>query len=141
MAAPGEISSSARAFVLNCIDPRFVSVLDAYLIEDKELHNDFDQMSFAGAEAGPLTHTKWKKTLEEHIELAIKLHGIKKFLCYSHMGCAAYKAFFDLKEDNDSSLHVKQLRKMKKYINKTFPELQFCGYLMFLDGTIKKVVK
>ena len=138
---PAKIESSAKVFVLSCIDPRFTTHLQEYLIQDKALHGDYDMFCLAGAELGAIKDTKWRKTLIEHIQLAIDLHGINCVYCFSHLDCGAYKAFLGLEKDDQVSEHSKHLRRMKKTIARQFPSLSFKGYVMLLDGKIKQVVK
>ena len=138
---PGEIESSAKVLVLSCIDPRYSARLEKHLIEDKHLHGDYDAFSLAGAELGAIMKIKWRKTLFEHIELAIDLHGINCIYAYSHLDCGAYKHFHNMTHDDDAKIHTKELRKLKKMLKKKFPHLDFRGYVMFLDGMIKLMVK
>ena len=141
MTPPKNIESSAKVLVLSCIDPRYSATLEKYLIDDKELNGDYDAFSLAGAELGAITHVKWRRTLMEHIQLAIDLHGITCVYSFSHLDCGAYKSFLELKDDHDPKIHTKELRKFKKMLKKAFPTLDFKGYLMALDGSIKLVVK
>jgi len=138
---PTILESSAKVFVLACIDPRFTTHLQEHLIIDKELHGDYDMFSLAGCELGAIKDTKWRKTLFEHIQLAIDLHGINRVYCYSHLDCGAYKAFLGLEKDDKVPVHSKFLRRMKKTLERQFPNLGFKGYVMLLDGKIKQVVK
>ena len=138
---PKTIESSAKVFVLACIDPRYTARLEQYLVNDKELHGDYDLFALAGCELGAIKDLRWRKTLMEHIQLAIDLHGINKVFCFSHLDCGAYKAFLGLENDNDWKIHSKQLRKMKKTLERQFPKLGFRGYVMMENGDIKLVVK
>lgn len=141
MPPPKTIDSSAKVGVLACIDPRYTARLEKFLVDDKELHGDYDMFCLAGAELGAITHLKWRKVLFEHIKLMIELHKIDSIYCFSHLDCGAYKAFLNMEKDDDASVHSKELRKFKKMILKNFPDMSFRGYLMDLEGNIKLIVK
>ena len=138
---PALISSSAKVFVFSCIDPRFQTRLEEHLIQDKKLHGDYDAFNLAGAELGAIKDVRWRKTFFEHLQLGIDLHGINYVYCYSHLDCGFYKAMLGIEKDDQVSEHSKYLRRMKKTIQRQFPNLGFRGFVMMLDGKIKEVVK
>jgi carbonic anhydrase len=129
----------AHAFVLACIDPRFTKMLADYLIHNKELMNDYDLFALAGAELGANDKKNWKKVLKEHIDIAIQLHNIKKVLVFSHMDCGAYKEFKGIRKDDDPHIHIVELNKLRKFMKRCYPTLEYCGYIMGTNGHIHKV--
>jgi len=131
----------ASTFVLACIDPRFTQFLAHYLINDKEIANDYDLFALAGAELGAnqTKHKCWKTTLTQHIDVAIELHDIKQILVFSHMDCGAYKVFKELEKDDDPELHKKELIKLHKFMTKKYPKLDYKGFIMDTKGAIYKV--
>lgn len=141
MTPPKNIESSAKVLVFACIDPRYTATLEKHLIDEKELHGDYDLFALAGCELGCIKKSAWKRTFFEHVDLAVALHGISDIWCYSHLDCGAYKAFLELEKDNDPKVHTKELRKFKKICAKKYPDLKFRGYLMNLEGGIKLMVK
>jgi carbonic anhydrase len=105
-------NTPTRAFVLGCIDPRYVSSLENYLANS--LVNDefsYDLFILAGgALGGGLTGTigacaigatgrcvvvstgnNWNEVLKEHIQVGIALHDVKEFIAIDHLDCGAYK--------------------------------------------------
>lgn len=131
----------ASTFVLACIDPRFTEYLAKYLVNQKDIAHDYDLFALAGAELGAnqTKHKNWKKTLIEHIDIALELHGIKTIMVFSHMDCGAYKVFKDLEEDDDPKLHAKELKKLGKYMAKKYPDIEYKGFVMAKDGKIYKI--
>lgn len=141
MVPPKAIDSSAKVGILACIDPRYTATLEKYLVNDKELHGDYDMFALAGAELGAITHLRWRKVFFEHVKLMVELHGITSIYCFSHLDCGFYKHVHSSTTDTDAKLHLKELKRMKKLLLKHFPNLSFRGYLMDLEGNIKVMVK
>lgn len=86
----------------------------------------------AGASLGynQNVYSAWTKTLDNHIELAKKLHDIKEIIVIDHMSCGAYKIFYNKKsitETEEIELHKKK-----------YPELKVTTLLMKLDGSVTK---
>jgi len=124
----------AKVLVLSCIDPRFVELLADFLIHDKEARNDYDLINFAGAELGVLENKSWKEVYYEHIDIAIKLHKIKKLWIFSHMDCGMYKVVNDIKKDTNEHLHAENLNELEKMLNKDYPKLKVKKYIMTQKG-------
>ena len=132
----------AHVLVLSCIDPRFTEFLAHFLINEKDVHNDYDLVTLAGASLGA-NQTKmrcWKKMLYDHIDIAIKLHKIKDIWVFDHLDCGMYKVTLGLKKDDDPHVHEDELFKLQKAIKKKYPQLGFKGYIMDTHGTIFKVI-
>ena len=134
-------NKGASTFVLACIDPRFTEFLAHYLINDKDIQHDYDLFALAGAELGAnqTQFKQWKKTLTNHIDIALDLHGIKQMLVFSHLDCGAYKVFKDMEKDDDPHLHKAELIKLSKFIKKKYPQLTYKGFIMDTKGKIHRV--
>jgi carbonic anhydrase len=132
----------AHTLVLACIDPRFTELLAHFLINEKDVHNDYDLVALAGASLGANQNEmkSWRKMLYDHIDIAIKLHNIKSVWVFDHLDCGMYKEVMGTKTDLDPAPHKKQLVKLKKKLAKSYPELSFKGYIMDTDGAIYRVV-
>jgi carbonic anhydrase len=97
------INNSARtkAFVLACIDPRYIDALEQHLIDRLGYRGfTYDLFILAGASLGGLNRTNglcgyattdWQTTLLEHIQVAILLHNVTQVLVFDHLDCGAYK--------------------------------------------------
>ena len=129
---------TAKALVITCMDFRLID--DAvYFLNSKGYNNNYDELILAGASLG-YNQTKfesWKKTVDDHIGLAKKLHNIKEIIIIDHMDCGAYRIFYDkqkLSREEEIKLHKENFNKFKELIAKTYPELIISTYLMGLDG-------
>jgi len=128
----------ASVFALTCIDPRYTFDAAYFLQHKKELHQDYDLFTLAGASVGA-TKKEWTKAFFDNLELGIKLHGIKEVWCFDHLDCGMYKATFNLKEDLNPKIHIDCMDKLKKLIKKKHPELKFRSFLIDAKGHISSV--
>ena len=126
--------------VLSCMDYRLIDHVVNFLKND--VHVDtFDFTVLAGASLGfnQNKYLTWPASFKNHVDLAIKLHKIKKVVVIDHEDCGAYKAFYPEVKDNiprEDEYHVKHIKSMEKM----YPDLIYAGYLMRLDGKAMKVV-
>ena len=51
----------AKALVLTCIDPRYITIATEFLNNSRQLTDNYDLFILAGAELGSLSNTKWNK--------------------------------------------------------------------------------
>ncbi len=100
--------TEASVLVLSCIDLRFIDFLHHNL--SKSIHNDYDNLSLAGASLGALT---WKDVYIKHVEIAYQLHKIREIWIIDHMDCGMYKKFYN-SDDTDENLHIKNMIKVKE---------------------------
>ena len=128
----------ASVFALTCIDPRYTYDAAYFLHNKKELHQDYDLFTLAGASVGA-TKKEWTKAFFDNLELGIKLHGIKEVWCFDHLDCGMYKATFNLKEDLNPKIHIDCMDKLKKLIKKKHPELKFRSFLIDAKGHVSSV--
>jgi len=94
-------SATTKAFVLACIDPRYIDALEQYLSETLGVNGfTYDLFILAGASLGglnttgslcPYATTNWQQTLLEHIQVAILLHNVTQVLVFDHLDCGAFK--------------------------------------------------
>lgn len=101
---PANNSGPTKAFVLACIDPRFINVVEQYLAAELGINGfTYDLFILAGGSLGGLNptsdsscqyvsaSTNWKETLVEHITVARILHSVTKIYIFDHLDCGAYK--------------------------------------------------
>ena len=135
------------ALLLSCIDYRLVDKTIRFF-NGKGLKNDFDYFILAGAGLGVInpTHYKdfdeWKKVYFQHIDIAISLHGIKEIILVEHMDCGAYYIIYgkDITAHEEHKKHVDTIMNMDMLIKNNYPELNFKGYIMHLDGHAEKII-
>jgi carbonic anhydrase len=94
-------SAPTKAFVLACIDPRYIDALEEYLNATLGVNGfTYDLFILAGASLGGLNTTgslcfyattSWQTTLLEHIQVAILLHNVTQLLVFDHLDCGAFQ--------------------------------------------------
>jgi carbonic anhydrase len=130
---------------LSCIDYRlFDKTLE--LLKEQCCVDKFDHCILAGSSLGynQNKYECWPPTFIEHVDLAIKLHHIKKIVVIDHEDCGAYKLFYPHVKHHpelERKLHIKNIKKFIKRLKQKYPQLLFAGYLLALDGTAERIHK
>ena len=117
-----------EAMVLSCIDPRFQPKVYKYL-KVKKLTGKYSSFTIAGAAIGVTAKKfkKWHSTFFDNLSTSIKLHKINKLIVINHQDCGASKIINGNKKFNlliEKKIHKDSFRKIKKIINKKFPNLK-----------------
>lgn len=130
--------------LLSCMDYRLTEEIDIYM-KSRGLMDEYDHIILAGASLGALTKAQpaWGQTFWEHVDVAKKLHHIKKIMVMDHRDCGAYKVFLnfdaagDLKKETDA--HAQQLRALHAELRVRHPDLEVELLLMALDGKVEVI--
>lgn len=134
-------AGTAEALLLNCIDFRLISEVNAFM-NGKGLQHAYDQFILAGASLGALTaaYPEWNTTFWQHLDLAIQLHSIQEVIVVDHRDCGAYKQVlgedFALDPAREAEVHSAWLVALRDAITAKYPDLGVALYLMALDGTV-----
>ncbi|CAH6421437.1 Hypothetical protein KVN_LOCUS265 [uncultured virus] len=133
----------AHAFVLSCIDYRFIDYT-SQLLEDSYLNKDYDFTTLAGASLGfnQKKFNCWRKTFIDLVKLAIELHDIKEIIVIDHMDCGAYALIYpdiNINTKEEKKLHIKNILQFIKEMKKIFPNLKYKGYLLDINGKPIKI--
>lgn len=109
-----------NVLVIGCIDPRLLDDLGNFLNRDN-LQNRYDHFVLAGTsllcshqeelfvkdlpgvDSYGTYSRRWRKTLFDHLDIAIALHQIKDVYIVEHEDCGAYTHFLDKKKVDLSS--------------------------------------
>jgi carbonic anhydrase len=137
-------AGATDALLLSCMDFRLMADIERYM-SGRKLRGKYDHIVLAGASLGALTdqYPAWGKTFWEHLDIAIKLHGIHTVIVMDHRDCGAYKVILgpghakDPKTEKD--VHAAQLRKLKAQIAQKYPKLKVEMLLMALDGKVEAI--
>lgn len=139
--------------LLSCMDLRLMDEIVQFMDHDG-LANRYDHVILAGSSLGALGApgatadlSHWKKTFEEHLATAYKLHHIKDVYILEHRDCGAYKEFlgdageFDDEHANEEELcHRKYADLLKAAIlewgDKNGAKLNVKAFLMDLRGKV-----
>lgn len=124
---------------LSCIDYRLFEATIELLRQDCQV-DAFDHTILAGASLGfnQEEYPTWPITWIEHVDLAIKLHSIKTIVVIDHEDCGAYRLFYPHLVDHpkcERALHIKNIKEFIRYVKNIYPEFQYRGYLLALDGS------
>ena len=111
------------------------------LIKNDCCIDGFDYTVLAGASLGynQEQYGCWKTTFLNHIDLAIKLHDIKKIIVVDHEDCGAYKMFYpDLKycPKREKKYHYINISDFLESVNKIYPDIPVVGYLLTLNNKL-----
>lgn len=140
--APAEASGTAEALLLSCMDYRLVDDIVHYM-DGRHMTNEYDHVVLAGASLGAVSEKlDWGKTFWDHLDVALKLHHIKKVIVLDHKDCGAYRVVFgrDFKGDEELAIHREQLGKLRQAIKAKHPELEVETLIMDLDGKVEPLV-
>ena len=137
------VAHNAKAFLVTCMDFRFIDDEVAHMIE-KGYDVNFDAFVLAGVSIG-INQTKnpeWAKTLYDHIEISKSLHHIQKVVLFDHLDCGAYKTFCPgfKTEEEEKELHVKELKIAAGKIKEKFPDLKVVCKIMHTNRSVEKVL-
>jgi hypothetical protein len=86
-------TGQADALLLSCIDYRLPGKIARYM-EGRGLAANYDHMILAGASLG-VTNTlfpHWGQSFRDHLDLAIKLHSIRRVIILDHRECGSYRS-------------------------------------------------
>lgn len=137
--------------LLSCMDLRLLDEVTKFMAHDG-LVNRYDHVIMAGAALGALganlaDYGHWRKTFQDHLEVAYKLHRIKDVYILEHRDCGAYVEFLgdtgkfsDEQQELESKTHCQYAEQLASEI------LQWAGdngavisvkaFLMDLRGKI-----
>lgn len=134
----------AQACALFCMDFRFKNETLNYLEEELNL-KDLDIITAAGSSkniANPKVLSDYQ-FITRQIEISIQLHEIDKIVLINHVNCGAYgSAEFFGGADKEREVHVRDLKKSKKLIEKRFSNQEIILIYANLEGegSDKKII-
>jgi hypothetical protein len=133
-----------EALVLNCMDYRLNNEV-TFLMNEHRLTNGYDQIVLAGATLGVATdkYPAWATTFWDHLDLAIKLHGVKRVIAIDHRDCGAYKLVlgkdFGQMPDEETDAHTRVMTDFRDQVKKKQPGIEVELLLMSLDGHVEPI--
>lgn len=138
------LSGHTDALLLSCMDYRLVDETERYMTH-RGLRDKYDHVILAGAALGATTdkYPAWNQTFWEHLDVAIKLHSIKKVIILDHRDCGAYKVIlgedFSLDPVKEKLVHTEKLSALAGLIQSKYPNLEIDLQLMDLSGSVEKI--
>lgn len=116
---------SCEAVVVTCIDYRLQKAIDNWISENFA-PKTFDRVAFTGG-------VKNLDTILGQVDIAKRLHHIKKVILINHEGCGAYG------EAGTAEKHSEDLKNAAGKIKEQYPDLKIQTYYLHLDGTFKPI--
>jgi len=132
------VATDAKALVISCMDFRLIDDL-VHALDKMGYNNNYNNIVVAGASLGynQTVSAAWRKTVDDHIQLSQKMHGITQIIVVDHMRCGAYNIFYDkpnLTRDEELELHKENFIKFRKLMKYKYPEIEILTYIMDIDG-------
>ena len=142
--APAAAAGGTDALLLSCMDFRLTEKTERYMAK-RGMRGKYDHVILAGAALGAITDKfpAWNQTFWEHLDTAIKLHGIHQVIVLDHRDCGAYKVILgeDCCKDRkkETAVHAEKLQELRKQIKAKHDKLAVELALMSLDGKVEKI--
>lgn len=118
-------SHNADAIVITCIDFRFQEYINNWLRVNFK-PGTYDRGAFAGA-------AKSLETILDQVNVAHRLHHIKKAVLINHEDCGAYG------EEGSKEKHSKDLNEAAEKVKAQIPGVDVESYYLHLDGTFERI--
>ncbi|HEY3918331.1 MAG TPA: carbonic anhydrase [Stellaceae bacterium] len=135
-------TGQAEALLLTCIDYRLPGKIARYM-EARGLAANYDHVILAGASLGATNslYPHWGETFREHLDLAVKLHAIRRVILLDHRECGSYRVIFgtNLAGAEEKAQHARELHRLAREIRAAYPDLAVETLLMSLDGKVEPV--
>ncbi|HLI21672.1 MAG TPA: carbonic anhydrase [Stellaceae bacterium] len=135
-------TGQADAVLLSCIDYRLPGKIARYM-KGRGLAANYDHVILAGASLGATTtlYPQWEQTFRDHLDLAIKLHAIRRVIILDHRECGSCRVIFgtNLAGDEEKAQHARELHRLAREIHATHPALEVETLLMSLDGSVETI--
>lgn len=114
-----------ESIIVTCIDFRLQEAINNWISQNFQ-PNTFDRVALGG---GVLN----LDIVLKQIEIAYKLHHIRKVVLINHEDCGAYGAEGTLEK------HIQDLKNVKAKIKEFYPQLEVETYYLHLDGTFERI--
>jgi hypothetical protein len=130
------------AMLLNCMDPRLVADVHAYM-DGRGLRSRYSQFVIAGGPAAVALDAfkHWHQAFWDNLALTIGLHGITRLVALAHRDCGAVKAALGAaavaEPDAEAVAQRKILAEFRARVAARHPALTVETGVMALDGTVR----
>lgn len=115
----------AESIVVTCIDFRLQEAINQWIAKQLQ-PKTFDRVALGGG-------VKNLENILDQIDIAVRLHHIKKVVLVNHEDCGAYG------EEGNRQKHTEDLRAAKNQVRKLYPDLEVDTYYLHLDGTFESL--
>ena len=115
----------AEALIATCIDFRLQEAINKWILENFT-PKTFDRVALGGG-------VKNLDVILGQIDIAVRLHHIKKVVLINHEDCGAYG------ETGTYEKHAQDLREAKIKIKQTYPDLEIQTFYLHLYGKFELI--
>lgn len=140
--ARAEDGTAYDSMLLTCIDPRFVTPVNAWM-GTRGLTGKFSQFAIAGAPVGVVApaFAAWHTAFWDNLGASIQLHKITRVIAVSHRDCGAaaiaYGEASIATPAAETALHRRVYAEFKAELARRQPAMRVEGGLMALDGSME----
>lgn len=121
----------ADALVATCIDFRLQEAINNWIAENFQ-PKTFDRVALGGG-------VKNLEAILSQIDIAVRLHHIKKVVLVNHEDCGAYGEENLPDTEAEHSKHSADLKNTKTKVKEVYPNLEVDTYYLHLDGTFEPI--
>lgn len=121
----------AESVIITCIDFRLQQVINRWISQNFETKT-FDRVAFAGG-------VKKLEIIMGQIDIAYRLHHIKKVVLINHQDCGAYGEENFPDTQTEYLKHIKDLKSAKAKVTQNYPTLEVETYYLHLEGTFEPI--
>lgn len=119
------MNNHTEGILITCIDFRFQKIINNWISKNIR-PKIFDRVSLAGT-------VKNLEAILDQIDIAVRLHHIKKVVLINHEDCGAYGA------ESTPEKHAQDLKNAASQIKEKYPDLEVETFYLHLDGTFEPI--
>lgn len=121
----------AENIVVTCIDFRLQEAINKWISENFA-PKTFDRVALGGG-------VKNLDTILGQIDIAVRLHHVKKVILINHEDCGAYGQENFPDTQTEHLKHTEDLKKASLKIHQEFSDIKVNTYYLHLDGTFEPI--
>lgn len=131
--------------LVSCVDFRFRCEIDRLMRDVLHVSGDYDEIALPGSSLALVEESfpDWGKTMDEVIGVLQNIHHIKRVIFLDHRDCGAYKLIKGEQsictKEKETETHAAVFKKVRKYMQDRFPELEIYTLLIGLDGIVENI--
>ncbi|MDP3973886.1 MAG: hypothetical protein Q8P92_03555 [Candidatus Daviesbacteria bacterium] len=122
---------NAEGLVVTCIDFRLQEAINRWIAQNFQ-PKAYDRVALAGG-------VKSLDTVLGQIDIAVRLHNIKKVVLINHDDCGAYGQENFPDTQTEHLRHTEDLRNAKAKIKEKHPDLEVETFYLHLDGFFEPI--
>ena len=129
------------ACVVCCMDFRLSESLTRFQAREGLLERGADVIRLGGSTKS-LAHPKQDRDhdfLLEQVDIAHRLHGVRRFYLLHHSECGAYGLGPEVDKRAEVAVHKRDLDRSRAVIEARYPGVEVSTHFMWLDGRVDRL--